>query len=167
MNKYVIDFYTEKGGKANKTSMIAGILVGLVFLITGVVLFFVIKELGKKIFAIFFALVGAFVFATSIITIIASSKRAKIIDDLIKNGKCVEADIIGVKIDRRMLVDRIECSYSDSFGNKKDYISDDIHENVNAIIEKLKIKKIPVYYNDTDYFVDIRIIYDSVVDLTK
>ena len=167
MNKYVIDFYTEKGGKVNKTSMIAGILVGLVFLIMGIVLFFVIKELGKQIFAIFFALVGFFVFSTSIITIIVSSKRAKIIDDLIKNGKCVEADITGVILDRRILANRIECSYSDSYGNKKDFISDDIHENVNAVIEKLKIKKIPVYYNDTDYFVDIRIIYDSVVDLTK
>lgn len=167
MNKYALDFYTEKGGKTNKSSMTAGTLGGIVFLIMGVILFFITKEIDKKIFTIFFALVGSFVFSISIITIIASSKRAKTIDDLIKNGKCIEADIIGVKHDRRMLVDRLECSYSDSFGNTKDYISDDIHENVNDVIDKLKIKKIPVYYNDTDYFVDIRIIYDSVVDLTR
>lgn len=163
MNKYVVDLYTEKGRKENLSGLIVGIVVSLVFIIVGFILLFTLKQLMKKVFAIIFAFIGCWVLSTSIISLIVSNKRKKKIEELIAYNSIVEADITGIQ---KGYYGKLECTYTDSFGKKQDFVSEDIHIAVGDVIEKLDMKKIPVYVHENDYFVDIRCLYDSGVDLT-
>ena len=163
MNKYVVDLYTEKGRKENLSSLIVGMFVSSVFIIMGFVLFFVLKQITEKVFALLFTFFGCLVFSTSIISLFVSSKRKKKIEELIAYNNIVEADITGIQ---KGYYGKLECTYTDSFGKKQDFVSEDIHIAVGDVIEKLDMKKIPVYVHENDYFVDIRCLYDSVVDLT-
>lgn len=163
MSKLVVDLYTSKGRKSNLGGLIAGMFAGLFFLILGIFLFIVIKEIEKKVFAVIMAFIGGYVFILSIISLFKSLKRSKVIDRLIKNGNCTEADIIGIK---NGYANRLVCSYVDSIGQKKEVISDDVHVYIQDVLEKLKISQIPIYFDNNDYFIDVRVLYDSVVDLT-
>lgn len=145
-------------------------ILGAVFLATGVIIYYALKEEeGAILFLLIFGGIGLLFFVLGVIFLIVELKKKLRNDKLLGAGNYVMAEVLEVTLNYNVAVNRrhpyiVRCRYQDMYGNVHIFKSRDLFFNPTDLLKDRMVKVYVDGENYKHYYVDIDGVLPNVIE---
>ena len=145
-------------------------ILGAVFLATGVIIYYALKEEeGAILFLLIFGGIGLLFFVLGVIFLIVELKKKLRNDKLLGAGNYVMAEVLEVTLNYNVAVNRrhpyiVRCRYQDMYGNVHIFKSRDLFFNPTDLLKDRMVKVYVDGENYKHYYVDIDEVLPNVIE---
>ena len=145
-------------------------ILGAVFLATGVIIYYALKEEeGAILFLLIFGGIGLLFFALGVIFLIVELKKKLRNDKLLGAGNYVMAEVLEVTLNYNVAVNRrhpyiVRCRYQDMYGNVHIFKSRDLFFDPTDLFKDQMVKVYVDGENYKHYYVDIDEVLPNVIE---
>lgn len=145
-------------------------IVGAVFLATGGITYFALKEEeGAILFLLIFGGIGLLFFILGLIFLIVVAQKKARSDKLLNAGNYVMAEILEVALNYNVAVNRrhpyiVRCRYQDMYGNVHIFKSRDLYFDPTDLFKDQMVKVYVDGENYKRYYVDIDEVLPNVIE---
>ena len=145
-------------------------ILGAVFLATGVIIYYALKEEeGAILFLLIFGGIGLLFFALGVIFLIVELKKKLRNDKLLRAGNYVMAEVLEVTLNYNVAVNRrhpyiVRCRYQDMYGNVHIFKSRDLFFDPTDLFKDQMVKVYVDGENYKHYYVDIDEVLPNVIE---
>lgn len=145
-------------------------ILGAVFLATGVIIYYALKEEeGAILFLLIFGGIGLLFFVLGVIFLIVELKKKLRNDKLLGAGNYVMAEVLEVTLNYNVAVNRrhpyiVRCRYQDMYGNVHIFKSRDLFFDPTDLLKDRMVKVYVDGENYKHYYVDIDEVLPNVIE---
>lgn len=145
-------------------------ILGAVFLATGVIIYYALKEEeGAILFLLIFGGIGLLFFVLGVIFLIVELKKKLRNDKLLGAGNYVMAEVLEVTLNYNVAVNRrhpyiVRCRYQDMYGNVHIFKSRDLFFDPTDLLKDRMVKVYVDGENYKHYYVDIDGVLPNVIE---
>ena len=145
-------------------------ILGAVFLATGVIMYYALKEdEGAILFLLIFGGIGLLFFVLGVIFLIVELKKKLRNDKLLGAGNYVMAEVLEVTLNYNVAVNRrhpyiVRCRYQDMYGNVHIFKSRDLFFDPTDLLKDRMVKVYVDGENYKHYYVDIDGVLPNVIE---
>ena len=145
-------------------------ILGAVFLATGVIIYYALKEEeGAILFLLIFGGIGLLFFVLGVIFLIVELKKKLRNDKLLGAGNYVMAEVLEVTLNYNVAVNRrhpyiVRCRYQDMYGNVHIFKSRDLLFDPTDLLKDRMVKVYVDGENYKHYYVDIDGVLPNVIE---